>query len=162
MSELVVLTFDDIHQAGEVFEALKKIEHTGMLTIDDSAVIVKDENGKIHLKNQLDKGVKWGAVGGGVLGLMLTGLFFPVAGLVIGVLGGALLGKSMDVGVDQKFVKDVTEALEPGTSALFVIGSGRPEAVRATLAQFQGKVYQTSLDSEKLAALKMALKDQEE
>jgi uncharacterized membrane protein len=161
MSELVVLTFDDTHQAGEAFEALKKIEHSGRLTIDDSAVIVKDEDGKIHLQNQLDKGVKWGAVGGGALGLMLASVFFPLAGIAIGAALGALIGKSMDLGVDQKFVKDVTEALEPGTSALFVLGRGDPTAVRSTLSQFEGKVYQSTLDGEKLDQLKKALKDHE-
>ena len=51
------------------------------------------------------------------------------------------------------------ETLEPGTSALFVIGSGNPEAVRATLEHFQGQVYQTTLDGEKLDTLKKALND---
>lgn len=161
MSELVVLTFNDTHQAGEVLEALKRIEKSVQVRIDDAAVIVKDENGKVHLKNQLDKSTKWGAVGGGVLGLMLAGLFFPVAGLVIGAVGGALVGKSLDMGVDRDFVEDVTAALEPGTSALFVLGAGNPVAVRSTLSQFQGKVYQTTLEGEKLDAVKKALKDTE-
>jgi len=161
MSELIVLTFEDTEQAGEALEDLKRIEHSGQGKIDDAAVIVKDENGKVHLKNQLDTGVKWGAVGGGFLGLLLAGLFFPVAGLLVGAIGGALVGKSLDMGVDKHFVEEVTENLQPGTSALFVIGSGDPNAVRAVLQQFKGKVYQTTLESEKLEALKKAIQDEE-
>lgn len=160
MSNLIVLTFEDTHQAGEALEALKKLEKSELAAIDDAAVIVKDESGKVHLKNQMDKGTKWGAVGGGLLGLLLAGLFFPVAGLAVGAAMGALVGKSMDLGVDRDFVKKVTEELQPGTSALFVIGSGNPEAVRATLEHFQGQVYQTTLDGEKLDTLKKALKDE--
>jgi len=159
MSELVVLTFEDTEQAGEAFESLKRMQHSGQLKIDDAAVIVKDESGKVHLKNQLDTGVKMGAVGGGLLGLLLASVFFPLAGLLIGALGGALIGKTLHMGVDQDFVKDVTESLKPGTSALFVMGSGEPAAVRAALQPFQGMVYQTTLPPEAVDALQQALKD---
>lgn len=159
MSQLVVLTFEDTEQAGEAFEALKKVQHSGQLKLDDAAVIVKDEDGKVHVKNQLDTGVKWGAVGGGVIGLLLASVFFPLAGLAIGAIGGALIGKTLGMGVDQKFVKDVTETLKPGSSALFVIGSGNPDMVLAALRPFQGTVYQTTLPTEAVEALQSALKD---
>ena len=162
MSNLVVLTFNDTTQAVDAFEALKRAERSGQLKIDDAAVIVKQESGKVEIKNQMDTGVKWGAVGGGILGLMLASVFFPLAGLAIGALGGALVGKTLDLGVDQKFVREVTEALEPGSSALFVIGkSDHPGTVIAILRPFQGTVYQTSLPTEVFEALEDALKKKE-
>jgi len=162
MSNLIVLTFDDMEQAGQAFEALKKAQSGGHLKIDDAAVIVKDESGKIDVKNTLDTGVKWGAVGGGVLGLLLAGLFFPVAGLALGALGGALVGKSLDLGVDKKFVEDVTETLKPGSSALFVIGSAEhKDAVAGALRPFKGSIYQTTLPTEGVEALEDALKRKE-
>jgi len=162
MSNLVVLTFDDMEQAGQAFEALKKAQSGGHLKIDDAAVIVKNESGKIEIKNQLDTGVKWGAVGGGVLGLMLAGLFFPLAGLAIGVFGGALVGKALDMGVDKKFVQDVTETLKPGSSALFVIGKAEHrDVVLGALRPFKGTIYQTTLDTDAVEALQDALKRKE-
>jgi len=162
MSHLIVLSFDDTEQAGQAFEALKKSQRGGHLRIDDAAVIVKQESGKVEIKNQLDTGVKWGAVGGGVLGLLLAGVFFPLAGLAIGAVGGALVGKSLDLGVDQKFVKDVTETLNPGMSALFVIGSSdKPDAISGLLRPFQGTIYQTTLSTEGVEMLRDALKHKE-
>jgi len=162
MSNLVVLTFEDTEQAGQAFEALKKAQSGGYLKIDDAAVIVKEESGKVEIKNQLDTGVKWGAVGGGMLGLILASLFFPLAGLAIGAVGGALVGKALDLGVDKKFVKDVTETLTPGSSALFVIGSSdKPAVVLGALRPFKGTVYQTSLPTESVEALMDALKKKE-
>jgi uncharacterized membrane protein len=161
MSELVVLTFDDTEQAGAALEALKKASSGGHLKIDDAAVIVKDETGKIDIKNQLDTGTKWGAVGGGLIGLILASIFFPLAGLAIGAIGGALVGKSLNLGVDKKFVKDVTETLKPGMSALFVIGSGNPDVVIAALRPFQGTIYQTTLATEAVEELHAALKSKE-
>jgi len=162
MSNLVVLTFGDTEQAGEAFHALRKVQSGGNLKIDDAAVVVKLESGKVEIKNQLDKGVKKGALGGGILGLLLAGVFFPLAGLALGVLGGALVGKALDMGIDQKFIKEVTETLKPGSSALFVIGSGgNPDAVAAALHPYQGTIYQTTLPAEAVDALHAALKNKE-
>jgi len=158
MSELIVLTFDDTEQAGEALEALKKMQHEGQVKIDDAAVIVKQESGKVEVKNRLDTGVKGGMIGGGLLGLLLAGLFFPVGGILIGAIGGALIGKKLNYGVDDKFVRSVTESLEPGMSALFVMGSGSPAAVRAVLTPFKGTVYQTTLSEEAVETLTEALK----
>ena len=158
MPELIVLTFDDTEQAGEALEALKGLQHEGEVKIDDAAVIVKHESGKVEIKKRLDTGVKRGTIGGGLLGLLLAGLFFPVAGVLIGAIGGALIGKKLNYGVDDKFVKSVTESLEPGMSALFVMGSGSPAAVRAVLTPFKGTVYQTTLSEEALETLTEALK----
>jgi uncharacterized membrane protein len=161
MSELIVLTFDDTEQAQQALEALKKAHSGGHVKIDDAAVIVKDESGKIAVKNQQDSGVKWGAVGGGAIGLILASVFFPLAGMAIGAIGGALVGKSLNLGVDKKFVQDVTESLKPGSSALFVIGSGNPEVIMAALRPFQGTIYQTTLPTEAVNELHEVLKSKD-
>jgi uncharacterized membrane protein len=121
MSNLVVITFDNAEEAGKVRETLRSVERSGHLSLDDSAVVVKDEEGEIHVKNEMDRGVKVGAVGGGMLGLVIGSIVFPVAGTVIGAIGGALVGKSADLGIDQKFVKEVADDLQPGASAIFLI-----------------------------------------
>ena len=158
MSNLIVLTFEDTEQAGQVFEALKSAQTGGYVKIDDAAVIVKDESGKVEVKNTMDSSVKMGAASGGFLGLLLASVFFPLAGLAIGAVAGGLIGKSLDKGVDQKFVKDVTETLKPGSSALFVIGSGNPAVVRALLEPFNGTLYQTTLSPELVDEIIAALK----
>lgn len=158
MASLIVLTFGDTEQAGQAFHALREAQSNGYAKIDDSAVIVKNADGKVEVKNQMDTGVKWGAVGGGALGLMLAGIFFPLAGLALGAVAGGLLGKMANLGVDKQFVKEVTEKLQPGSSALFVIGSGNPDVIAAALRPFEGTVYQTNVSTEALEALQDALK----
>jgi uncharacterized membrane protein len=159
MSDLLVLTFEDIEQAGLAFEALEKMKAQGKLKIDDAAVIVKHDDGKVEIKNQTDSATKTGAIGGGVLGLIIAGVFFPVAGLVIGAAGGALVGKSLDKGIDKQFIKDVTDTLKPGSSALFVIGTGDGSGiVGAALRPFKGTIYQTSLPTELVDALREELR----
>lgn len=162
MSNLVVITFDNEEEAGKVREAVRRMEHGGLISLDDSAVVVKDMNGKVHVKNQVDRGVIVGAVGGGLIGLMLGFIFFPIGGLVIGTLGGALAGKLADLGVDQKFVKDIEAALQPGTSALFlIVRHADPNAAVAALKPYKGTVYQTTLSTEAEETLRRVLSERQ-
>ena len=149
MSNLVVITFDNAEEAGKVRESLHSLEKQGLLSLDDSAVVVKDAEGKIHVKNETDRGVIVGAVGGGMLGLLIASIFFPFAGLIGGALVGAVVGKMADLGVDQKFVHEIGTALKPDSSAIFVmVRESNPAAVVAALKPYQGQVYQTSLPTE--------------
>jgi uncharacterized membrane protein len=149
MSHLVVITFDNAEEAGKVRETLRSAQKADYLSLDDSAVVVKDEEGKIHIKNEMDRGVKIGAVGGGALGLLLASVFFPIGGIVIGALVGGLLGKTADLGIDQKFVKQVGDELEPDTSAIFfVVREATPDVAVAALRPYKGKVYHTSFPPE--------------
>ncbi len=126
-------------EAGKVRESLRKLEKSGNLSLDDSAVIVKDEKGKVHVKNQMDRGVKVGAVGGGLLGLLIASIFFPVAGIVVGVLGGMGVGALADLGIQKSFVKEVSESITDGSSALFVIvRESNPNCGIGCVAPLQG------------------------
>jgi uncharacterized membrane protein len=156
---LVVLTFDEENEAREAANALHNIEKAGRLNIEDSAVIRRDPDGKIHVDNQVSGAVKGGAAIGGILGLIIGGLLFPIGGLILGVAGGAAVGKMMDTGVDKKFVEDVSNSLKPGGSALFVTSTGGdPAAVVAALKPFKGTVYHTTLSSEAEQSLRDALR----
>lgn len=162
MANLIVLTFDDTEQAGLAFEALKQARSGGHLRIDDSAVVVKDATGKAEIKNQVSTGAKLSTLGGGLIGALLAGPFLPLIGAAVGAAGGALVWKSLDMSVDQAFVKDVAAALTPGSSALFVLGSSdAPDVVLGALRPFQGKVYQTTLPQDAVDALANALKERE-
>lgn len=161
MSDLVVITFDNPDEALKVRESLKKMENEGYLSLDDSAVVIKEADGTVHLKNEMDRGTKVGAVGGSMVGLLIGSIIFPVAGMILGALGGGLIGHMFNKGVDQKFVKDVTEKMKPGSSAIFFILRGNdPGMAIATLRQYNGEIYQTTLPEEAEKALRDALKKQ--
>jgi uncharacterized membrane protein len=160
MSEWIVIVFDNQDEAQVVRDEVRKLENSGNLSLDDAQVIARDAEGKIHAKGQMDRGVGIGAVGGGAIGLLIAGLLFPVAGLVIGALVGAGIGKLAGVGVDKKFIKDVQEALKPGTSALFlVIRHANFAALRALIEPHEGTIYQTTVSTEDEETLKRALSD---
>jgi uncharacterized membrane protein len=158
MSNLIVMTFDSSDEARQVREALRAVERDGRISLDDAAVIRKDADGDIKVDNEIDRGVKLGALGGGLLGLVLSFLF-PVVGLVIGAAGGALVGRMVDLGIDQKFVQDVSESLQPNHSALFVIvRDADPTITISALEPFEGTLYHTTFDSTVEEELRNALR----
>ena len=159
MSHLIVTIYDDPEEAGKVREAISRQQKGGWISLDDSAVVVKDAEGKIQVHNEMDRGVKVGMVGGGFLGLLLASIFFPIGGLIIGGALGALAGKFFGNNIDSKFVKDVEQEMTPNSSALFIISrEDDPGQVIATLQNFKGKLFQTTLDSEAEEALRKGMK----
>jgi uncharacterized membrane protein len=159
MSSLIVITFDNPDEAHQLRLQLRDLEKQDAVQMEDAAVIMKDEHGKIHVVNETDKTVVKGAFVGGALGLLVMFLF-PVAGIALGAIGGALVAGALDKGVDKNFVKEVSEQLQPNSSALFIlINEANVNATLATLRQHTGKVYQTNLSPELEESLHAALHD---
>ena len=70
----------------------------------------------------------------------------PVIGFVAGVAVGAAVGATEDIGINDDFLKDVGDSLNPGTSALAVlIRRSDPELVLPELEKFEGRILKMSL-----------------
>lgn len=142
----VVIKYDTADQAAKVRATIRDLSHQGLVKLDDAAMVSRSDEGKLDIHNELDRGVKWGALLGGGVGLLLAGILFPVAGLVIGAAAGAAIGATTDIGLSKNYVKEVGEGLQPGESALFmIVREGNSDAVLAALRQHQGQVLQTTL-----------------
>jgi uncharacterized membrane protein len=148
MNDLLVLTFSDDESAAGARKAVRDLQHRGLLTLQDAAVLTSDANGKVHVHNELSRDLKIGAGVGAFIGILFT-IFFPFFGLALGTAGGALVGSLMGRGVDGKFVDDVKASLKPNTSALFlVVDHADMNALRAAMAPFKPEILQTTLDDE--------------
>jgi uncharacterized membrane protein len=98
-------------------------------------------------------------VGGGFWG-SLIGLIFlnPLLGAAVGAAAGAVSGALTDVGVDDKFMKELAASMTPGSSVLFVlVRKATPDKVLAELEGSGGKVLKTSLSHDDEAKLQAAL-----
>jgi len=158
MSELLVVVFDTAEQAMQARLSIKTLEGEGIVKLDDAAVITRTADGKVEVKNQLDSGVAMGALGGGMIGLLLASVFFPIAGILIGAAAGGAIGHFFHKDVDQSFVKEVTAKIEPGKSALFLMINNGVGMIISAMEPFKGEVLQTTLSTDEVEALKSALK----
>ena len=71
---------------------------------------------------------------------------------------GAVIGSLKEIGIDEKFMKDLGAHLKPGTSALFIVAKrAKPEAILKEVGKFGGKVLQTPLKHDNEDKLRAAL-----
>jgi len=131
--------------------------------IDDVAVVSRSKHGHLRINstwaqdNEAAKGLGWGAVAGGLIG-MLAGPGGALAGAaVVGSLGG-VLGMDEDAAFNDPKLDAFAESLERETSAMILVGE------EATLADFYsavepygGEVIETDLDEKDIKALRKAL-----
>jgi len=155
---VVVIQFDDAAEASAALKAIRDQHKENQIHLNDTAIISKDAEGKVHKVNEVSSATEIGAVAGGSLGLLLMFLF-PIAGIAVGAASGAAIGALLGKGVDGKWVKEVTETLKPGTSALFLVFDQlTPSALRA-LEPYPGHVLQTTLPDDIEHQLRQALHD---
>ena len=155
MSELAVVAFDNETGAAEMRDVLIGLQKQGLVTLDDAAVVVRRPDGKVKVKQAVSL-VGAGALGGAFWGMLIGLLFWmPWLGLAVGALSGALGGALSDYGLDDGFIKEVGNTIQPGHSALFLlIREATPDRLMEELKQFNGKILQTSLSKEAEAKLK--------
>jgi uncharacterized membrane protein len=119
MNKMLVAVFDREAMAFEGLSALKELHRDGDISLYSSAVIAKDNAGKVEIKQAADPGPVGTAVG------LLTGTMIGVlggpAGLALGVSLGSLAGLIYDAnknGIDVTFLDDVSKSLTAGKAAV--------------------------------------------
>lgn len=158
MSDLIVIGFKDEFKADEVLIDLRKLELEYLIDLEDAAVVVRNQQGKVKIK-QTQELVASGVLSGGFWGLLFGFLFFnPLLGWALGATVGAISGALTDIGIDDNFIREIGETIEPGTSALFIlVRKSTPDKVLEDLSKFEGKVIRTSLSKHDEAELQAAL-----
>ena len=158
MSDLVVIEFPSEAKAEEVRQRLLDMQKDYLIDLGDAVIAVKQPNGRVKL-NQLYHTTAIGAVTGTLWGTLIGMIFLvPILGAAVGAASGAIGGALSDVGIDDRFMKEVAADIEAGNAALFLlIRKVTADKVLADLKGVGGKVLRTSFDHTKEDALRAAL-----
>src|SRR5512136_1700181 len=120
--QVVIAAFKDENKASEALKALKQARNQGLIKIVDAAVLRKDADGKLHIKETADMGGGKGAVIGGVLGAVVGVLVGPVGWAALGGAAiGGLAAKLHDGGFKDERLNKLGEGLGPGNSAIVAV-----------------------------------------
>ena len=145
---LYAATYDDIADAESDYEAVFDLHALGAIGTFDSALIRKDEDGKVHV-TKTEKPTQHGAWTGAGVGA-LVGLVFPPALLgsaIVGASAGGLVGH-LRGGISRGDLKELGDELEGGTAAVIVIGESKIEEQLEKAVKRANKLIEKELDAE--------------
>jgi uncharacterized membrane protein len=161
-SRIVVFGFDDRYAAAATLEDFNAMQEEGLIEIEDAVVASRGSGSTVDIEQTRPLTGKYAGRGGGVgllAGLLVGG---PILGLVLGASFGAIISALKDYGIDDKFVKQVSEWVRPNTSALFLlVKEAKAEEVLERLRSLNAKVLTTTLPEEAEKRLKETLAEAE-
>jgi uncharacterized membrane protein len=155
--ELLVIVFAGETRAGEVLQVVQRLHEQHIVDLHNTAIVVRNAKGQIAIHETNDftpgQGVVAGGLVGGLVG-MLTGNLARDA--LLGAGAGYVASRVLDLGFSDDFLRQIGEAMIPGSSALVLaIEFERvDEAIRA-LEPYRGKILRQTLPpdvAQKLAA----------
>ena len=120
---LLVAQFPTMADAEAAYRQLQDIERTSPLKIDGVVIASCDAEGKVHLgkvtEHSTKTGLKWGVVGGVVLGV----IFPPSILASAAVLGttGAAVGKARNVLNRKGLADELAGAMRPNTAGIVAL-----------------------------------------
>jgi uncharacterized membrane protein len=137
----VAVVYEDLPQAERALAAVEPVDPV------DAAIVVRDHQGRIQLRQTRDRSIGESSVAGGTVGL-LAGLLFgiPVGAALLGLLAGGGLGLH-DRGIKDDRLRELGQTLHSDQAVLCVLVS--PDAfadVQDRIAPYGGEAIDTGVE----------------
>jgi uncharacterized membrane protein len=145
-----------------VIDALQTALAQKRVTLDDIALVTKDDDGTVRIHQTKDITTKKGAVRGTLVGAVIGLAAPPLLGAaVVGAGVGALWGKLRDRGIDDDTMKKLVEPLHQGQAIVFALGDDASiDAISARVAELSiGGVQSFTFDPDDENELRAAAQD---
>ena len=152
MSHLIAVAYEDLGTARNILGELMELTLERVISIDDAAIVEHRLDGKMKLHQTARAD---GTVGGDLIGVVFLAPFLRAAA---GEAAGGMTGTALDVGVDDSFMTDLGEDLEPGAAAVIVlVRASSPDKILPRISRYGGRVIHSSLSQDAEARLNDAL-----
>ena len=145
---LYAAIYDNIDDAELDYEAVYELHAAGAIGTYDSAVIRREEDGKVRV-SKTEKPTQHGAWTGAGVGA-LVGIIFPPAILgaaIVGAGAGGLIGH-LRKGISRDDLKDLGDELQAGTAAVIVIGESKIEEQLQKAVARSNKLIEKQIDAD--------------
>jgi len=120
---LVLAAFDTTDGAANALSELQKADNKWLISIENAAVIVVNEDGTTTFNETADRtgksGLGTGALIGGIIGMIFPPAF--LASTAAGAAAGGLTAQVRDAGFEDNALRAIANELQPGQSALIAV-----------------------------------------
>jgi uncharacterized membrane protein len=120
--QIIMIAVESREQGLDALDRLDDAVAEGRVTVEDAAMVYKNDKGKVKIHQTHDATGGKGAVRGGALGLLVGVFAAPlVAATAVGAGAGALVAKFRDSGVSDKMMKQAGELIEGSEAGIFIL-----------------------------------------
>jgi uncharacterized membrane protein len=156
---MLAAVFPDREHGEVILNMLDSMHRAGTVKLVDTAMVTKDDQGKLQIEETKELTTKKGARRGAVIMGSMAILFPPtiIASSVVGGAIGAVAGRLRDSGIKNKQMREIAEQLEPGQAVVVALAEDGSEArVQAALQGYEGHLVILAIDEEALIELQKA------
>jgi uncharacterized membrane protein len=158
VDNVVVVGFKENSKAYEGLSALRTLSDQKQLTAPSAAVVERDQNGTLQIKDSFDTETGVATAGGGFVGMLLGVIAGPL-GMVLGLTGGALAGGSFELrrsDEQDEVLTQLNTAINPGHTVLVAqVNEPTLDVLDKAMANLDGIVLRRS-EADVLAELEAA------
>jgi uncharacterized membrane protein len=160
---LILASFEDEKIADKAFFDLKMDKRGRLIEYKNAAIVNRDEQDKIHIKETADLSGGNGMVYGGVIGALVGLIAGPIGAVIGGVAGvavGGITAKKFDAGIPDERLTQIGAALRPGSSVILAIVEQRwLDLVQSRLEEAGGDILSENLNDENFKQFESDPKD---
>jgi uncharacterized membrane protein len=150
---VIAVSFPEEANAYEALARLKDLDAQGAVNVRGAAVVAREDDGRITVKDQFGKDSFDNTAGGGLLGLLVGVLGGPL-GVLVGGATGLVIGSLFDDDDDdhtRSVLSDLSSSIRVGPPGVLAdVSEQDPAAVDAVMAHLGGTVVRRSVSDVEL------------
>jgi uncharacterized membrane protein len=146
---IYVAVYDTADDAKSDYDAVKELHEAGVIGTYDVALVTRDQDGDVHIR-ETEKPTEYGAAvglaSGGVIGGVaagIAGVFIPpiaLAGAAAGALGGGVIGH-VRAGLPRKDLRELGDSLQNNEASVVVVAEPTlSQAVETALSRASRRI----------------------
>jgi len=145
---IIVVGFVDDDRAYEAMTTLNELATQGQIGLAEAAVVIRDDDGHIDIKDQVAQDGWAGTASGGLVGLLIGILGGPL-GVLLGGATGLAVGSLFDLADSEdtdSALSEVSKTVKVGHTALLArVEEQSPEVIDAAMERLSGTVLRRSV-----------------